>query len=176
MKSRRKPPLWRKRVLKRGAWFHVLSNDDLKWLWAQYRLGSFEGYLDEGYSEREFDEAIYGLVNYFIKSHEDVAYILEGYYSPQQKTIPMGLVVLNIRDDAAWPTVIWFKTASLRVMIETSVAFLQEIVRDKPVLFIAKEDETQFLSHLGRYGLLTRLTKIKQYNDESRYLHYGKRK
>lgn len=175
--SQRKPEwqkLGRKNAKKRNAWFRALVDDDMRWLWAAYSMGSFP-FMREGADQVEFNEGMRFVVEDMLKSPDDLFYIVEAQHKVKKSLVPVGLIVVNFMQGAAWPLARWFSWATPRNKIEASVVFLEELQRESPIMIMGDDKTTKFLSHLGRYGLLSRSKVLKNFHGESRYLHYGKK-
>lgn len=178
MSSQRKPEyqkLGRRNAKKRNAWFIPLTDDDMGWLWAAYIEGSFD-FMAEGANQEEFTKGMTWVIEDKIKSPDDLFYLAEAYNVDKKRTVPVGLIVINFMQGAAWPLINWFSWATPRNKIEASVVFLEELQRESPIMIMGDDKTTKFLSHLGRYGLLSRSKVLKDFHDgERRYLHYGKK-
>jgi len=174
--KRKRANLSRNKLLKRNAWFHVLNTDpeDAKWLWAAYVLKSFTGFIEDGYEQEVFDEGIQDVMAR--AAGEGLVYVLEARHVDKEKPIPVGLVVVRIFKEALWPEAHWFSWATPRNKIEASVALLQELQKDGPVTIFAEKNQAAFLSHMGRYGVLSRKATLHRFNGESRVFYYAKRK
>lgn len=146
----------------------------MKWLWAAYNKGSFD-FMSEGADQKEFNEGMLWVIEDYIKSPDDLFYLVEAYNETQKSTVPVGLIVVNFMQGAAWPLANWFTWATPRNKIEATVVFLEELQRESPIMIMGDDKTTKFLSHLGRYGLLSRSKVLKDFHGESRYLHYGKK-
>jgi len=174
---RKKANLPRKRPLKRKAWFHVLYSDveDAKWLHAAYTMRSFDDFIPEGYSQLEFDEVIKQVLVAFA-GNSGCVYMLEAHHGAKKTTIPVGVLVVRLFEGALWPHAHWFSWATPRNKIEAVVAILQELKKEAPLMIIAEKDMVRFLSHMARYGLLSKSKKLHKFNGKIRYLYYGKKK
>lgn len=171
-------PLWRRNARKRGAWFHVLTDsyDDMKWLWAAYKQDSFIEFMPSGAPQEEFNDGIRYFIESFTPGVNDLFYLIEAHNDGRKSTVPVGLFVVNFHEGAAWPKAFWFSWATPRNKIEATVVFLEQLQQETPVMILADKDITKFLSHLGRYGLLSRSKVLKNFIlGQSCYLHYGKK-
>lgn len=146
----------------------------MKWLWAAYSKGSFP-FMAEGADQKEFNDGMAYIIEDMIKSPDDLFYLVEAYNGPKKNTVPVGLIVVNFMQGAAWPLARWFSWATPRNKIEASVVFLEELQRESPIMIIGDDKATKFLSHLGRYGLLSRSKALNGFHGERCYLHYGKK-
>ena len=90
------------------------------------------------------------------------AFILFGK-SPQYGRIGMGVVTVARDANKLYPHVVWFPEASMRHRLEFAAKFLVEIKKMGLVLIYSIDKEARFFYHLGKYGILRPVGKIRGY-------------
>ena len=174
-KKRRRRSLYRKRTLARGVEAHLFEDSDLKWLWLASQMGAFKE-LNLSDDQDEFVQQILTLISNLM-TQGGFVYILSAKNTRRDKKdelTPIGFVMVNFYENAAWPHVVWFPWASTRNKIEGAILFIQELKERLPILIICRESDAHFFSHLSRYALLSRGCKInKHFGDEDGILFRG---
>lgn len=149
---RAKPQL--SKTLKRRPRFHQTNDDDLRWLYAAYRKGSFD--WQENLTAAEFnDKAIQFLLGF------DQTYTLTA--ATGRGDIPVGLVVAAVEDHRMQPHVLWFAWASARNKIESAVNFINQMRPIWKVIITVEEKNWGFFTHVMKHGVLDRCGKINGY-------------
>lgn len=171
----RRRSLYRKKTLKRGVELHLFKDSDIKWFWLAFQMGAFEE-LKFSEDQKEFTEQLLIFIT-DIMTQGGFVYIISAKSTrraDKNEVTPVGVVMVNFYENAAWPHVIWFPWASSRNKLEGAVFFIQELKKQMPILIIAKESDAPFFSHLSRYALLSRGCKInKHFGDENGILFRG---
>jgi len=148
----------------------------MKWLWGAYKQDSFIEFMPGDATQEEFNDGIRYFIESFTPGVNDLFYVIEAHNDGKKSTVPVGLFVVNFHEGAAWPKAFWFSWATPRNKIEATVVFLEQLQQEAPVMILADKELTKFLSHLGRYGLLSRSKVLKNFiPGQSCYLHYGKK-
>jgi hypothetical protein len=140
--ERRKPTPVLARALKRKPSSRPLVEDDLKWLWAAYRKGSFTD-MPEGMTTAEFRVALYPVLG-----AADAAFVLVA------GEMPVGVVLARIDEHRLEPHAYWFSWATRRQKLEAALAFFSEWRKTFLIVVTAREESWPFFRHLVRYGVL----------------------
>ena len=110
------------------------------------------------------DEFVYvftTMVGRLIDSGGD-AFVLFGN-SPKYGRIGIGVITVVRDANKLYPHVAWFPEASMRNKIECVAKFLVEIKKLGVVLIYSIDAEAGFFYHLGKYGILRAVGKIRGY-------------
>lgn len=174
--ARKRPnSLKRSRALKRGGVrFEPFGEAHLPYAWAAYRRGSFEkrGIVLPGRDSRAFREE---LLDYIAKAQESLIEAWVAYARTAHGEIPVALVMIGFSEDAkvkvkvgmdtvlAHPSIIWYPEATPRNRLEVSIMLLKELKKEYLVLMAVREPDARFLRHLGKYGLVRAVGKIRDY-------------
>lgn len=137
------------------------DDDDVKYLYASWRLGKF---APEGLSiESETPEAFTETFGAYIAERFQVAYTIIAK-APGKDVMPVGIVfgITPYRDKnvVLADLVYWFPWASPRNKIEGAVHFFNQMRRDWVVLGIFDMSDVPFLDHICRYGVMRRVGTI----------------
>lgn len=168
--KKRKPSLIRTRTLRRGCNFRPYEDSDLRWFWAAYQKGAFDGFFDDDMDQETFTASILTVIAELIERGNDFV-VFDAEIS--RGTSPVGIVTVGYIDHAAWPHVAWFPWASMRNKVECSVLFLKELKKEVMPLIAADEKDVPFFSHLARYGLLRRVGSLRKYRGKGATLYQG---
>lgn len=154
---------------------HLFEDSDIRWLWLASQMGAFEE-LEFSDDQDEFIEQILRFVTDIV-SQGGFVYIISAKSTRRKDNnvlTPIGIVIVNFYENAAWPHVIWFPWATPRNKLEGTIFFIQELKKRLPILIIAKESDAHFFSHLSRYALLSKGCKInKHFGNENGVLFRG---
>lgn len=145
----------------------MFEDADLKWMWLASQMGAFEGMvLSE--DQDEFTEQILTLISNLM-TQGGLVYILSAKNTRREnkdELTPIGMVMVNFYENAAWPHITWFPWASPRNKLEGAILFIQELKERLPILLICPESDMHFFSHLSRYALLSKGCKLKKHFGE----------
>lgn len=155
--TRRPPRLFR--TLKRKPTFHTIEEDDMKWLYAAYKLGSFSDNdlvnLERGMDAVEFDKQLRLLMT----TYYDNAWVMESVNEGKRRRVGMLFSVLSgpfhLLGD-----VTWFPWATDRNKVETIVHFLNESRKENLMMWYCSYEDKRFYDHIARHGIIKRVGKI----------------
>lgn len=146
---------WKKRsVLKRKTEFRPIETDDVRYAWASYKVGGFDGVFPEGMTPAEFKERFSDMV----VSRFDAAWTL--FAETKQGWAPAGIALGFYPHPEATRFLIldkmaWFPWASPRNRVECAAQFFDEV--DIPMMGFSRRDDTPFFTVLAKIGLLRRV-------------------
>lgn len=143
------------KVLKRGPVVRETIEDDFRWLWAAYKLGTWHDLLNEGLSREVFREAVVELV-----SQVQFDWILA---VPMETGLrPVGMVFADPRfgGNAIEPHVEWFPWATPRNKLECAIQFLKQIGKDVKIMLYIEEQDDTFWHRVWQYKVLKKACKI----------------
>lgn len=153
-------------MLKRGCGFRQVVPEDNRWLWAAYQKGGLSGFPPE-LDLPGFLEFLAQVLTTPIQ-----ALMLEAKVDELGQVGPVGIASIRYAQGIeAWPWVDWFPWASQRNRIECGVKLLNDLNKEKLVLF--HTDELVFVNHLARYGLLRPIGWLKMKNGGERRMYQG---
>lgn len=140
--------------------FEALSDDHIKYAWAAYKRGvemDFEPDLDAITFASQFIAAARLL------EQQGTGMVVVHADTPRGN-MPVGLITVQENDFLAYPHVIWYPEASPRNKIEIGVKFFRDLKKDRLGLVTALESDVSYFRHLGKYGLLRQVGKIRGFN------------
>lgn len=142
-------------------------------MWLASEMGAFKEMKFSNNQEEFVEQALTFIAH--LMDQGGFVYILSAKNTRRNNEItPIGIVMVNFYENAAWPHVVWFPWASMRNKLEGAILFIQELKKSVPILIIARESDAHFFSHLSRYALLSRGCKInKHFGDEDGVLFRG---
>lgn len=163
------PKYYRKRALARGCGFRAATQDDLKYIWADYKKqgydNSFPSLNEEGFEPDEFSE----LFNAELQAGGfDVVMFTEGKSGDGK---PLGYLLLWNRGRLIILYQFrWFFWASDRNRLECAMHYLNEI-RSQPWEFghnyravgIVDRQSRSFFRHLQKYKVVREVGVMKNY-------------
>jgi len=168
--QKRKISLPRGRVLKRGCHYRPFSDSDVKWLWAAYRMDGLANF-PEGMDQASFIEFVVQATAVQQNQGGQVLMLDAQIFEKQQRFGPVGLASIRYDGNEARPFVDWFPWASRRNKIECGVKLLNDLNKQKLVLF--HTGESVLIGHLARYGLLRPVGWVKVKNGGDRRMYQG---
>lgn len=135
-----------RRTLKRNPQFHILGNEDIKYLWAGYKKGSFDEIFKEGLNAQEFSEVA-------------IEYILSVYtHAWVLGEKPLGVVFgVNLGPFVYLGTMTWFPWATKRQKSEHAIGFLNLIRKELYCVWDCSEEDKQFYEYIARHGIIRRV-------------------
>jgi len=152
----------KKRSLKKNLLSRLLRKDDIKlshldiddmpYLWAGYRMGVWDGLINDGLDKEDFNEIIAGL------SEAVVFMVIESNDKP--------LALVSLREDTRViePHIDWFPWAEDRDKLVGVVRLILDIREIKPVFIWSKKETKKFFTHIAKYGIIRRVGTF--YSDE----------
>ena len=163
--SRKRKPsrLTWKYTLNRGVSYHEISRKDYPWLWVAYKQGAFEELqVIKGLAAEEFSDYMDTVVeNYY--NRDGTIVVGEAYFAERDGQAPVCVTFVDKSQLAFFPHVIWFDWATPRNIIESTVNFLKDLVKDGNVVIFSEKENMFFFSHMARYGILDRRGTLKKY-------------
>jgi len=127
--------------------------DDIKYLWPAYREG--ETPLEEGLTPVEFQS----LMSDHLAETYDEAYVVEA--PTKSGKIPVGIIFGKYMGPFLSPIgTTWFSWASKRNIVESLVAFVNEIRKDNLLVGFYKNEEKSILEYMARHGIIRRVGKV----------------
>jgi len=145
---------WRlSKTLKRKPQFRDVSEGDLKYAWAAYKRGSFDGMIEEELDPRAFAEAFGSLGVAF---HGMWTFLDDG------KPVGMGFAFMAHPEPVLAPymifdRVIWFDWATPRQRIEHGVNFFNEIRKEFPVIGHVDKENKSYFEMMCKHGVIRRV-------------------
>lgn len=141
------------RTLKRNPRFHGLGEEDIKYLWAGYKKGSFKDIFKEGLSAKAFSEIA-------------VEYILSVYtHAWVLGDKPIGVVFgINVGPFIYLGSMEWFPWATKRQKIEHLIGFLNLTRKNLYCVFDCSEDDKKFYEYIARHGIIRRVGTLQSLN------------
>ena len=137
-----------------------MIDDDLKFLWAAYRKGTFQ--LEEDLTQGMFKDALANHLAAF-----NAIYILLARVQDGQR--PVGLVACHDQGYRLEPHVIWFPWASDRNKLESTLNFCNKIRVTRVMILFAPQKDTPFFEHVSRYGVLQRRGTISRFFEDGQF-------
>lgn len=132
--------------------------DDMKYLYAAWRLGKLSGFGDLTVEGDTPDEFVDSIVSYLVQ-RAHVAYTLIAK-PPGRETMPVGIVFGIVpfygKQFMMVGNFTWFPWASKRNRLEATVHFLNQMRQEWAILGLADVD-VPFFEHVCRYGVLRRV-------------------
>lgn len=145
--TRRVPRLYR--TLSRGAGYHEIRDDDLKYIYASRKLADRS--LDRNMFERAYAEE---MLNY------DYGWVIEA--KTFKGVMPVGVVYgIWLGDKTYLGSIEWLHWSSKRNILEGLVSFLNGIRKHGDYLFDSTMDDKDFYVHICKYGILRRVGTIE---------------
>lgn len=151
-------PKWQLyRTLKRRPKFHPLEVEDVKYLWAAYKKGAFDGLIKDGMQADEFENFV--LADLVVRFHN--IWTLTG--KTRHGEIPIGIIL------GFWPhpsdvvpfmildSMKWFPWSSHRNRIEGVVGFLNEARKEIPMLGFVNPKDKDFFTMIAKHGIIRRV-------------------
>ena len=138
------------KILKRGAGYREIRQDDLKWLWVAYNYETFDhNDIPPGLSRDDFTRLISQLLGASTQSFVLEAWTERGY-------VPVGLVVTMHNGWRMAPTFQWFRSpyVSKRNILETAIAFFNGVRKTHVAFMHIKDEDERFLRHISKYGVI----------------------
>jgi hypothetical protein len=127
-----------------------LSEDDMPFLWAAYRKGVWGDILRDDLTRDEFSEAIYLL------SKQKMLFAIK---APNKYPV-VGIAGMTPGEHCDQADAEWFPWATTRNKLEGSIRAILTLRDLSPFLIWANESQTEFLTHVARYGVLRRMGKF----------------
>ncbi len=135
-----------------------MEEEDLKYLWAAYRMGSF-GKV-ENISLDEFRLRTGDLLNNF-----DLTYTVVGE-TPKGK-IPVGIISGKFIGPMFFiESAFWFKWASPRNKLETILHLLNRLRREYVVMVQCSFEEKRFFLNIAKHGVIRRVGTVYDVYDD----------
>lgn len=127
----------------------------MRWLWAAYRMGTWNTVLQEGLSQSEFKEVVIDILG-------QVEYDWVFDVKTDKGLRPVGLVTAQQRfeGNAIEPHVDWFPWATARNRLECSIQFLRDIGREVKIFLYVEEKDEKFWNRVWQYKVLKKGCKI----------------
>lgn len=142
------------RTLKRGVENRPFEEDDMKWLWAAYKLGALENFPKNKTIE-EFKGVVFGQL--------DFVHVVDIVVAKTERgSIPVGVITADIDSLGLWPATDWFPWASPRNKIEGVIAYINTARRSHLVLFLGDIGGKAFLTHVCKYGIMRRVGTLEK--------------
>lgn len=153
--------------MQRDTSFRGFTIDDVKWLWAAYKKGAFEGsFLGPDMDKEEFTTSVVEHLSAF-----NEVFLLET--ETKRGKIPVGLVSL-VTTNGSVPHVDWFPWASARNKIEAITCFFSKM-RNRPMLVWVRDIDIKFYTHVSKYGVLRRIGKVYKFGSDNDYMLFQTR-
>ena len=141
-----------RRTLKRKPEFHKLEIKDLKYLWAAYKMGSF------GEVEDITQEEFRGNISNYI-GLTDVTFTLIA--DTKNGKIPVGIFSGNFNGPIFFiGSALWFKWASDRNKLESTVHALNELRKDYVVVMHNHMDDKKFYEVIAKHGVTRQVGRL----------------
>lgn len=154
-------------LIRRDTSFRPIEIEDMKWLWAAYKTGSFDAVaFPEDLAKEELTDM---MLAHFASMHE--VFVLET--ETKRGKIPVG-VVGSLITERTEPHVNWFSWATSRNKLECATYFFSKM-RNRPLLVWSKEEHVKFYTHVSRYGVLRRIGKVYKFIDNEDYMLFQTR-
>lgn len=138
-----------------------MERNDLRWLWAAYRIDRCAGDLPEGIERDNFETEILARVQQSVGVWTMQAPV------PSRGVIPVGIVT-------AWSSVrlphhireihcTWFPWATPRNKIESAVNFIHRMRMSFELFWPSKMSTVKFFEHVCKYGIARRMCAWRNY-------------
>ena len=149
---------WRlKKTLSRRIEVRGIEADDLKYLWATYKLAGLpqigEVFADKSMKADAFQSAFEEAAAQFSEAWTILAETKRGY-------IPAGVMFGNVAPMGAYMIVtgaVWFPWSTSRNVIEGTVAFLNMIRKRMPSMFYALDEHKRLYEVVCMHSILRRV-------------------
>ncbi len=155
------PSLLRKRLFLRSKpTIRKMTAEDIAWLWAAYKMGSFSQYNLPEMNESDFKKFV---VMKVVPAFHEVDIIEDHNRAFSVKKGPVALVTTGFDGWRLEPHVDWFKWATPKNVLRGTVAYLQKSRwrKDVGVVVVRSLDETKnVFDHASKYGVTHRRGRI----------------
>jgi hypothetical protein len=148
---RRKPSV----LLQRKCRIRPVVETDMRWLWAAYKMDTWDGRLFAGMTQDTFTEDVISII-----TAADVAHIIE---APGDRGLqPVGIVLARVfgKGRCLEPHVDWFPWSTVRNRMEGSAHYLKSVGRQFKIFLFIDQENLQFWERIHDYRLLTRGCKV----------------
>lgn len=137
-----------------------MEESDMRWLWAAYKMGAWEGQIYAGLDEELFTEDIICKIK-----NADFAWTVE--CTSERGLQPSGIIVGTSfgRGRCVEPHMDWFPWATPRNRLEGMACFLRTVGRQLKIFAFIDQENLPFYERIYEYRLLTRGCKVLD--------HYG---
>lgn len=142
-----------KRTLRRNPVFREINSEDLRYLWAAYKLGELK--LPENLEPKEFNETVLAI----LERNYDYGWAFESNGKPVGflfGSVTQGITFLS---DA-----IWIK-ATPRNKIENIVNIFNSLRKVMKFIFICDQQNKDFYVHVAKHGIIRRVGQINDISD-----------
>jgi hypothetical protein len=150
-------PNWRlRKTLARKLEFRPIENEDVRYVWAAYKVGALKSAFEDGLTADEFRSEFVK----FILSRYDAAWAL--FAETKKGFIPAGLALgfwphSAVQHFLIFNNFVWFPWASPRNRIESAVNFFSQVRHEIPMFGFAHPQDKAFCAALAKHGLLRRV-------------------
>lgn len=164
--SKARPKL--RRTLYRGVNIRVITPEDWKYIWADYKMGNMAfihtnfGMSDDVTKDnfRPYVEAALGSAGYV------PGYIIHGKTYRNRKE-PIGFIGIRMSGNRVMePHIHFFGFATPRNKVEGVVRFIQEMRQMYTMIWMVPEELGNFFDHCCRYGISRRVGTIYEYTED----------
>lgn len=149
------------RLLKTEITFREPGPEDLKWLWAAYKMGDFDDAIVPDIEQEDFAATLETLLLRY-----DWGTIAVAKIPGKDEPVPVGLFVVQGEDRVVSPHVRWFSWAKPRVRLAGAAKFLIELKKDAIGLIYAEYKDKRFFEQLCKYGIIRRVGTMHNFYGE----------
>lgn len=144
-----------RRLLSREIDIRPVAVEDVRYLYAGYRLGAFDEYImpPKNMSPDEFRE--------FLVEYAESAFVL--YTATVEGSDPLCVGHTNVAGNRMECHINWMPWATDRNKLEVIGKFLKEMNQSYTILTVVSEKNKGALFHIRKYGLMRYIGEIKKY-------------
>lgn len=144
------------RTLSRKVTIRDVAEDDLRYIYASYRLGALDGFADlfkaEGLKPGEFAD----LFLEYVAANYNGAWVIEA--ETKEGVKPAGFIVAWVRGRIMEiGDMVWFPWSTGRNVYESVVAFMERMRGDFVVLEFARMKDKKFFERIAKHGIMRKV-------------------
>ena len=127
----------------------------MRWLWAAYRMDTWQGVIFDGLNDDAFREDVISIV-----SAADYAWMVD---VPSERGLQPGGIILGRafgKGRCVEPHCDWFPWATPRNRMEGMAQFLKQVGKQLKIFAFIDQDNRPFYERIHEYRLLTRGCKV----------------
>ena len=140
----------------RNVSIEPVSMDQMKYIWAAYRMGLWNDDFGKDLSKED--------ITLLIAKIAETRHVVMITAPNQGKEMPVALLIVREDNKILEPHLDWFPWATERNKIEGTIKLIIELRKIKPVWIWSKEETKEFFTYIAKYGVIRRVGTF--YGDE----------